>query len=525
VIKLKKAISTLLIIICLSSISGLVRYRISVKASTGLIYTQTSVIYVPANYSTIQEAINHANPGDEIFVNKSISPYVENIVVNKSISLVGEDRDFTTIESSGVGNVINVTANNVKITGFTIMKSGTPSPFDTGIRIEYSSGNIISHNKIINNYIGISIDFFGSTVISDNIISFNTFHGVYLYSSNNNTISGNTISSNGYNGVYLYSSRNNTISGNTILNNFYGIFLTSSSSNSIYHNNFDNINQAWSDSTDVWFYGDEGNYWSDYSGQDLNGDGIGDTVYTKNGVFDIYPLMGMFSLFNVTLQTKAYDVVFISNSTISEPVLGIGAETGDRMIIFNATGEEGTTGFCRIAIPTELMTYPYIVLIGIEKIIPALIGLSNGEYARLYFTYSNENHTLRIISPEALHLYYDLLDNYTKFLLNNYTKLFDSYSKLNVTYYDLLDNYTRFLLDNYTKFLLDNYTKLLDSYSELNASYQEHLLQYSEQMQNIRSLMYIFAAATAIFLITTIYLSRRAHAGTRVKTKVLEDEE
>jgi hypothetical protein len=36
-------------------------------------------------------------------------------------------------------------------------------------------------------------------------------------------------------------------------------------------------------------------------------------------------------------------------------------------------------------------------------------------------------------------------------------------------------------------------------------------LDYSEKVNNIQNLMYIFAATTAIFIITTIYLSRNAH--------------
>lgn len=441
VIELKKAILTSFSILCLSLILFVMECKISVSASP-------LTIKVPQDYSTIQEAINHANPGDTIFVYSGTYP--ENVVINKSVSLVGENRDSTIINGGGTGSVIDVVSSYVSIQGFTIMNSGS-GPLDSGISIGLFRSNNISNNKIVNNNYGIS-----------------------LYFSTNNMVSGNDINSNSNYGIYLYNSNNNLI----------------------YHNNFNNILQASSNFINVWDYEGEGNYWSNYTGQDLNGDGIGDTSYTISTYNkDKYPLMGMFSDFNVTFKRETYYVTFVSNSTISDFRFEVGNETGNKIVRFNATGKESTIGFSRVTIPTELMSYPFIVLVGEEQVIPTLYDVSSGTHAILYFTYIHSNCTITIISSETLHLYNELLDNYTKLQIDLGT--------LNAAYYNLLNHYS---------VLLGNYSQLQESYQELNNSYQEHLLDYSENVHNIQNLMYIFAATTAIFIIATIYLSKtRAH--------------
>ena len=484
--------------------------KTSVKASP-------DIIYVSTNHSTIQEAINQADPGDTIFVRKGT--YYENVIVNKSVSLVGEDRDSTIVDGNRQGSVISIVANNVNISGFTIRYSGNDY-YDSGIYVDHSSGNDISHNTITNNRDGMYLDSSSNNVFSENTIT-NNRDGINLYSSSNNMVSENTISSNSYygislfsssnnvfsentitnnrDGMYLYSSSNNVVSENTISSNsYYGMYLTLDSSNNIiYFNNFnDTHTHVWTDSTNVWDDGSEGNYWSDYTGQDLNADGIGDTAYVIDvNNRDNHPLMGMFSDFNVALEKETYHVTTICNSTISEFRFEIGPETGNKMIRFNVTGKDSIAGFCRITIPTELMNYPYIVVVGTEEITTTILDVSNETWAYLYFVFIHSSHTVTIISSKTLYLYNELLDRFAKLQMDLYN--------LNATYHDLLKNYG---------VLLGNYSLLQQSYQELFNSYQEHLLDYFEHMDNIRNLMYIFAATTAIFIITTIYLSKRAHA-------------
>ena len=530
-IKLKKTISTLFVILHLLSILFLISCEIPVKASPT---TWTVDDDKPADFKKIQDAINNASSGDTIFVRKGI--YYENVVINKSVSLVGEDMDSTIVYGSENGSVISIVASDVNFTGFTVKKSGTKAD-DSAIRIEHSSGVVITYNKITENAKGIGLFSSSNNVISSNTIFYNEF-GVHFFSSNNNVISGNVISNNYYGiylayssgdvfsgntifynevyGVHFFSSNNNVISGNVISNNYdRGVYLTFSSNNIFYHNSFNNTNQVISDSTNFWNYDGEGNYWSDYNftGGDLNNDGIGDKPYVINeNNQDNCPLMGVFSVFNISFKREIYHVSVISNSTISDFGFKIGAETGNKIVSFNAGGKEGTVGFCRVMIPTEFMDYPFIVLIDEEAVIPTLLGISNETYSYLYLTYIHSSRNITIISSETLHLYSELLNQYVRLQMDLYD--------LNVTYYALLNNYYD-LLNNYS-ILLGNYSQLQRSSSALNSSYQEHLLEYSENVHNLQNLMYIFAGTTAIFIITTIYLSKRAH--TRITTKYKEFE-
>jgi len=468
----------------------LIKCKTSVKAST-------DVIYVPDHYLTIQDAINNAGDGNAIFVRART--YYEHVVVNKSVSLVGEDRVSTIIDGSSKGSVISIKANNVNISGFTIRHSGNEYS-DSGIYVDHSSGNSISNNTITGNNGGIRLSFFGNNVVSRNTIT-NNSEGIIFIFSGNNVVFGNNVVSSNSNGISLYYSSYNVVSGNTITHNNYGMYALYSSNNTLYFNNFNNTYQVWSDSANVWDDGDEGNYWSDYTGQDLNGNGIGDTAYDidKNNQ-DTYPLMGTFSDFSITLEGKVYHVTTICNSTVSGFRFEVGLETGNKIVRFDVAGKDNTVGFCRIAVPTELMSYPYIVLIGVEEIVPTLLDISNDTCVYLYFTYIDSSQTVTIISSKTLHLYNKLYSE----LLDKHVKLQTDLQNLNATYYDLLINYN---------VLLSNYSQLQGNYQDLLSSYQEHLLDYFENVHNVRNLMYIFAATAAIFIITTIYLSKHAHAG------------
>jgi parallel beta-helix repeat protein len=503
-VELKKVASVPLLFLLLLVAMVATRWNMSVAGSPGTLEVPSS------KYPTIQDAVNNAGSGDLIFVHDGI--YSENLVINKSVSLVGEDRALTVIYGSGASPpnyVINVIASGVTIKDFTVRAS---SSIQSPVTVS-SAGNILENNIIEEGYNGIQL-FSSDNIVSNNTIHNNQYAGLYLYASSHNVFSDNLIVNNIVAGVELHQSANNVFSGNTIYNNTDGLTLSSSTSNNVfYHNNFNNTVQLSSDSmnsTNVWSLNGEGNYWSDYTGQDSNNDGIGNIPYsiTDTEGPDGYPLMGPFHDLEVALTNQKYGVNLISNSSVSGLRFAFGQDTGNKIVLFNVAGGGDEVGFGRIMIPLSLMDTPFIILGGQGEITPTVLNASNATNVYLYFTWVNSNQTISIISSKALHLYNDLLGEYANLLadLNN----------LNVTQSSFLANYST---------LLGNLTDLESRYFALNSSYYSHLSDYSKNVKNLQNLMYVFAATTAIFLITTVYLSKRANTSAKQKPKGSEKED
>jgi parallel beta-helix repeat protein len=311
------------------------------------------------SYQTIQEAITNANEGDTIFVSSGI--YYERLVVNKAVSLVGENEQNTIIDGNYSGTVVNITkTNDVSLTGFTIRNAGYwPEPSDphSAVLVQNSTGTILSHNIIDNSSYGIRVYYSDNSTFTDNTVIGHNWadFGIYIHRSNSCIISGNNVSggwaitikgsynskvtdnvvfAKGKYGIRLGWSHNNLIAYNTILNATagppnapsWGLWLSYySTNNMIHHNNFlNNSNQAYSyNLTNFWDNGCEGNYWSNYNGTDLDGDGIGDTPYIidENNT-DNYPLMNPYwNLADIDhdLNVDIYDVVLCASAYGSTP--------------------------------------------------------------------------------------------------------------------------------------------------------------------------------------------------------------
>lgn len=186
----------------------------------------------PGNYTTIQGAIDNASHGDTIFVYNGT--YHEGLVINKTLSLKGEDRNTTIIETDSFNIAIQVSADWVNITRFSVNRGGMTSPIP-GIFLDYASNCYIADNNISGSGMGILLLPSENNTVAHNNVSNNNF-GIYLMYTNNSRIIGNTALNNEYNGIVLYYSNNNTIANNTASDNPHGILLSYSESNTLSNN-------------------------------------------------------------------------------------------------------------------------------------------------------------------------------------------------------------------------------------------------------------------------------------------------
>ncbi len=227
---------TLALLVVLLFVTSLILFQpLTVKA-------QARTLVVPDQYPTIQSAIDNASAGDTVYVTAGNyttipEPYglsADSLFIDKSISLIGENSHDTIINTNQTqtwDNGIYINANNVTISGFTIIGDANVVVTNNGSTVSNNiikltddntaidaCGGIISSNTINgvggSDSVGIGTENPNSMVISNNFIS---GFGIGIFDSSenlnvlNNTITNNSI---GFDTFYNPTSFNN----NNILN-------------------------------------------------------------------------------------------------------------------------------------------------------------------------------------------------------------------------------------------------------------------------------------------------------------------
>lgn len=159
---------------------------------------------------------------------------------------------------------------NVTVKGCKLVDS------DKGAEVINGEKVILTHNQVTSNKFGISVTGGARTTIQHNLVRSNRY-GIYLERTKLNEILYNQIEKNARYGIH--------VSGSARANTFH-------------HNNFIDNEVA---SVNVlgrlnkWNSEDAGNYWSDYTGEDEDGDGLGDTAFeipsSHTKIYDHNPLI------------------------------------------------------------------------------------------------------------------------------------------------------------------------------------------------------------------------------------------
>jgi parallel beta-helix repeat protein len=419
-----------------------------------------NILRVPQDYSSVQAAINAANPGDTILI--SPATYHESVTIEKDdLAIIGASRELTVLHGDPGQPVVTIKANDVLVANLTLkfgyngiqlaecqnctLKNNkilniyyysivlTDSIHNTivcnnitrevgiintlaGIRLQSSFNNVIQNNSITEVSETYAIGLFSSNnnALLDNDMA-NDAEGIYLFSSSGNIIEGNNAWNGRWGGIRLESSNDNSIRYNFLTQNWAAIRLINSAQNRIYHNDFvNNTIQAdlFQSPGNTWDsgYPAGGNHWNIESSQDshmgpyqnISGtDGIGDEPYVMgNENTDYYPLMGVLKRFDLgEWSNTTYFACAISNYTI--PNLSLDAK--HRSIEFQIEAPINTTGFYRIAIPKPVIhssTTEWKVLINDETSNYTVTEDDATTY--LFFTSSHHAQTAKITGTQTI---------------------------------------------------------------------------------------------------------------------------
>lgn len=280
---------------------------------------------------SISAAVSSASEGDTILI-ESGNYSQSQILVNKTITIVGEDPEQTVIDGGGtVSDIFMITANNVVIENLTVENTSSTTP--TPAVYLYNTNGVQVETLMVEK----------------------AYYGLLVTDSNFSEIMYCNISGSFYSGVYLRGgSCNNTFYGNTFENNSDGMVISDSTCqfNMVYGNNFIGNSQQLQFFGTNYFddgYPAGGNYWSDAVG--TGSDGILEQGYPASSPWDRYPLEWPITNFQVTVGTESFVLQVSTNSTLTACYLNATAKS----IGFLVNAGEGV-GSCRVAIPKGLLS-------------------------------------------------------------------------------------------------------------------------------------------------------------------------
>ncbi|UCG69156.1 MAG: right-handed parallel beta-helix repeat-containing protein, partial [Thermoplasmata archaeon] len=381
----RKVIAIWLSLIMMVSVVVIVDVSMDISLNVGGTTLYVNTTGSGGAYTKIQDAINDSKDGDTIYV--YIGTYYENVVINKRVTLIGENRDNTIIDGSDAGHGFHFVVDEAQVMNFVI--DHCKGSDNKAIFIEGSHNNYVRNVNIKNSWFGIYLRDTSGNQIQDCYLFRTWSTSLMMYNTSYTVIRGVTTSSSDFgDGIRLYMSNHNLVencdsqyhttgitmatdsSNNTILYNYvyendFGIDVywgssdnvilynfaerneynsisdgdgistgSDSTGNIIHHNNFkfnyfSTDKQGYDDNgNNLWDDGLEGNWWNDWTSPDGDSNGIVDIPYPLGSAEDRYPLVNQIIQFPPYIpwaKTTPYKGVKDGNLNVSAIVTDDGS--------------------------------------------------------------------------------------------------------------------------------------------------------------------------------------------------------
>ncbi|MHA2323178.1 MAG: right-handed parallel beta-helix repeat-containing protein, partial [Candidatus Thorarchaeota archaeon] len=283
--------------------------------------------------NTVVNNTCNSNSNSGIYLRSSASNTVaSNTCTDNTYGIHLDQSDSNTVANNTC--TINNAGFYITASDFNTVARNTCDTNTIGIYIrDTSTSNTMVNNTCTSGTYGIYLDSFISNTLFNNTCTNNSNSGIYLWASDINTVANNTSDTNPIGiyirdtstsntvvnntftsstyGIYLDSSPSNTLANNTCTSNSYGIYIFDSDLNDIQWNVFMNSPTNADDGGvgNVFDY----NYWSDYTGHDADGNGVGDTPYSFTANQDPHPLMAPPGSMLIWLETPIDHLIELGN--------------------------------------------------------------------------------------------------------------------------------------------------------------------------------------------------------------------